>query len=50
MWVSGGFGGSLAAPPGKTGRDVWDPGHLPPFHFQIPQIITVFASSCDKND
>lgn len=43
-------GGSLPAPPSLWGRDIWAPGCVPPFHFQIPQIITVFASSCDKND
>lgn len=36
--------------PDPEGRDVWAPGLVPPFHFQIPQIKTMFASSCDRND
>ena len=44
-----GFGGPCLLPK-PEGRGVWAPGLVPPFHFQIPQIITVFASSCDRND
>lgn len=44
-----GLGGPCLLPSPRD-RGVRAPGLVPPFHFQIPQIITVFASSCDRND